>query len=136
MRVMTDPAFCKTRLSWETVGNMCPVKSPFPVKIKDLAKQTNICPVKSTFQVKIKDLAKQTNMCPLKSAFQVKIKDLVKETKCKDWQVALTLELVALGVVLLVTYLVILPLRLSVVAFTTINTTNIIVIFRLPPTWL
>ena len=92
MGVMADPALCKTRLSWETVGNMCPVKS--------------------TFQVKIKDLAKQTNMCPVKSAFPVKIKDLAKQTKCKDWQVALTLELVVLGVVLLVTYLVILPPRL------------------------
>ena len=92
MRVMADPALCKTRLSWETVGN--------------------ICPVKSTFQVKIKDLAKQTNMCPVKSALQVKIKDLAKQTKCKDWQVALTLELVVLGVVLLVTCLVILPPRL------------------------
>ena len=92
MGVMVDPALCKTRLSWETVGNMCPVKS--------------------TFQVKIKDLAKQTNMCPVKSAFPVKIKDLAKQTKCKDWQVALTLELVVLGVVLLVTYLVILPPRL------------------------
>ena len=72
MRDMADPAFCKTRLSWETVGNMCPVKSTFPVKIKDLAKQT----------------------------------------KCKDWQVALTLELVVLGVVLPLTCLVILPARL------------------------
>ena len=89
MGVMVDPALCKTRLSWETVGNMCPVKSNFQVKIKDLA-----------------------NMCPVKSAFPVKIKDLAKQTKCKDWQVALTLELVVLGVVLLVTYLVILPPRL------------------------
>ena len=72
MRVMADPAFCKTRLSWETVGNMFPVKSAFSVKIKDLAKQT----------------------------------------KCKEWQVALTLELVVLGVVLPLTYLVILPPRL------------------------
>ena len=101
MGVMADPAFCKTRLSWETVENMCPVKSTFPVKTKALAKQTNTCPVKSAFPVNLKDLAKQT--------------------KCKDWQVALTLELVVLGVVLPVTYLVILPLRLSVVAFTTIN---------------
>ena len=92
MGVMADPALCKTRLSWETVGNMCPVKS--------------------TFQVKIKDLAKQTNMCPVKIALHVKIKDLAKQTKCKDWQVALTLELVVLGVVLPVTYLVILPPRL------------------------
>ena len=90
---MADPALYKTRLSWETVGNMRPVKS--------------------IFQVKIKDLAKQTNMCPVKSAFPVKIKDLAKQTKCKDWQVALTLELVVLGVVLPVTYLVILPPRLS-----------------------
>ena len=89
MGVMADPALCKTRLSWETVGN--------------------ICPVKSTFQVKIKDL---TNMCPVKSGFPVKIKDLAKQTKCKVWQVALTLELVVLGVVLPVTYLVILPPRL------------------------
>ena len=72
MRVMADPALCKTRLSWETVGNMCPVKSTFPVKIKDLAKQT----------------------------------------KCKVWQVALTPELVVLGVVIPLTYLVILPPRL------------------------
>ena len=92
MRVMADPAFCKTRLSWETVGKMCPAKS--------------------TFQVKIKDLAKQTNICPVKNAFPVKIKDLARQRKCKDWQVALTLELVVLGVVLLVTYLVILPPRL------------------------
>ena len=69
---MADPAFCKTRLSWETVGNMCPVKSTLQVKIKDLARQT----------------------------------------KCKDWQVALTLELVVLGVVLPLTCLVILPARL------------------------
>ena len=103
---MADPSLCKTRLSWETVGNMCPVKSTFQVKIKDLAEQTNMCPVK------IRDLAKQTNMCPVKSALQVKLKDLAKQTKCKDWQVALTLELVVLGVVLPVTYLVILPPRL------------------------
>ena len=58
------------------------------------------------------DLAKQTNICPVKGTFPVKLKDLAKQTKCKDWQVALTLELVVLGVVLLVIYLVILPPRL------------------------